>query len=94
MAHRLGYLLLVPGVEVAAVWPAGGMALAALLVTPRPEWPATVLVISVINFLSNLWANGSVSISLGFLAANLLELGIGRGRSLAARRARRRSPRT
>src|SRR4051812_17754084 len=77
VAHQLGYLLLVPGVEVAAVWPAGGMALAALLITPRPDWPATLLVISAINFASNLWTNGSVAISLGFLGANLLELGIG-----------------
>lgn len=72
-AHKLAYLLPVAGGVIAAVWPASGVALGALLLSPRRLWPALLAVTSVTNFTVEMFAGRNVLTELGFVLANLLE---------------------
>jgi PAS domain S-box-containing protein len=58
---------------VAAVWPASGVLLVALLVYPRWTWPAFLLAAGLANLLVNLGAKNSLPASLGLMTANLAE---------------------
>jgi PAS domain S-box-containing protein len=73
LAHQIAYFF--PDAEgiMMAIWPAGGIGLAALLLAPKREWPQTLLVLFLAGNLANLTAGRSVIPSLGFMAANVLE---------------------
>jgi integral membrane sensor domain MASE1 len=76
-SHRLGYLFLDPVARVSPVWPATGLAVAFLLLSQPARWPAITAVVAAANLLSNLPATGySLPLSAGFLAANLVEIGL------------------
>lgn len=56
-----------------AVWPAGGIALAVLLLSPTHRWPAQVLAFFVAGNVANLLAGKPLGASLGFMVANMVE---------------------
>ena len=58
---------------IAAIWPASGVALAALLLRPRTAWPAALGVILVINGLANWLGGNSLVLSLWLALANSAE---------------------
>jgi integral membrane sensor domain MASE1 len=55
LAHVLAFFFPDSEGGIMAVWPAGGIGLAALLLSPRRRWPALVLALSV----SGLAADGA-----------------------------------
>jgi PAS domain S-box-containing protein len=76
-AHQLGALFIDPVAHVSPVWPATGLAVAVLLLRPRSEWRGMIAGMVVANLLSNLPTSGySLSVSLGNLTANALEVGL------------------
>ena len=73
VAVRVGLFLVVQPEGVASIWPASGVALAALLLNPRRRWPVLLAVIFLVNAGGN-WSGGNpLSASLGFALANTLE---------------------
>lgn len=58
---------------LAAVWPAAGIALAALLRLPHRLWPATLAAVFVAGNAANLLSGRPLANSVGFMAANVLE---------------------
>jgi integral membrane sensor domain MASE1 len=76
-AHHAGFLALEPVQRIATIWPASGLALAIVLLTPRRLWRWTFPALAVANIISNT-LNGNTFIEvMGFLAASMLELGFG-----------------
>jgi PAS domain S-box-containing protein len=73
LANNLALLLPDSGRVLAAVWPAGGIGLAALLLTPKKRWPAVLLILFVAGNLGNLAAGRHLASSLGFMTANICE---------------------
>jgi PAS domain S-box-containing protein len=73
LAHELAFLL--PGAQkvVAAVWPAAGIGLAALLLNPRRRWPAILLILFLAGNSANFLSGTPVPSSLGFVTANATE---------------------
>jgi PAS domain S-box-containing protein len=67
--------LLFPDAErvLAAVWPAAGVGLAALLLSPRKSWPRVLAVIFVAGNIANLVSGRPLLNSLCFMTANCLE---------------------
>ncbi|WP_338042781.1 MASE1 domain-containing protein [Oryzomonas sagensis] len=67
--------LLFPDAErvLAAVWPAAGVGLAALLLSPRQIWPKTLIVIFAAGNSANLISGRPLINSLCFMTANCLE---------------------
>ncbi len=55
------------------VWPAGGIGLAALLLSPRRRWPAICTALFVAGNAANLLSGRPPLNSLGFMTANVLE---------------------
>jgi len=55
------------------IWPASGVALAALLLSPRRQWRLILAAIFVINLFSNLLFGVSLPVSAGFAFVNTLE---------------------
>ncbi|MGH7384381.1 MAG: MASE1 domain-containing protein, partial [Candidatus Rokuibacteriota bacterium] len=84
LAGKLGLLFASVHVSVTAVWPATGIALAALLVRGPAMWPA----VAVGAFLVNVTTAGSLATSIGIALGNTLEAVLGRW--LVARLARGR----
>jgi PAS domain S-box-containing protein len=76
-AHGLGYCFVSWAHWVSPVWPASGVGLAAMLLTPRSEWRATIGVLGAATLVSNLVLSRSLPMSLGFTASNLLEFWVG-----------------
>jgi len=75
--HQLGYLFFDPVAQVSPVWPATGLAVAVLLLSPRSRWPGIIAVFAAGNLFSNLEStHGALLVSLGFLAANALEVAL------------------
>jgi PAS domain S-box-containing protein len=72
-SHALGLFFLSRVEGISPVWPASGVALAALLVSRQDDRKAVFAVLALVTFLSNLSLCGSVRLSLGFTAANGLE---------------------
>jgi PAS domain S-box-containing protein len=66
-----------PERRVAAVWPASGIGLAAMLSTPRRRWPAMLAVLGGVGFLANVLLQNALAMSIGFLFANVAELALG-----------------
>lgn len=73
VAVRLGLLFVAQPEGVASIWPASGLALAILLLSPKRQWPIVLAVIFVTNAAGN-WSGGNpLWVSLGFALANILE---------------------
>jgi PAS domain S-box-containing protein len=77
VAARLGLLFVVQPENFAGIWPASGVALAALLLSPWTERFAVLVVIFAVNALSNLTTGNSLAVSAGFALANTLEPALG-----------------
>jgi PAS domain S-box-containing protein len=89
MAAAFGSLsyLVSPG-GVAVLWPASGVFLGALLATPRSQWWAICSLLTVINFVAEIWVGGiamlpaaifSISLMIQALASTLLIQAFARG---------------
>ena len=74
-AITLKLALFLPNVEgiLAAVWPPGGVALAALLLSPRRQRRAILATIFVTGNVVNLLSGRPALASVGFMVANVLE---------------------
>jgi len=73
-ATRIASLFPASDQVLRAIWPASGIALAALLLNPRRLWPVLVGALALCGFTSNIVAGGRpVASSLGFTAASVLE---------------------
>jgi len=72
-AHQISFLF--PGTArvLMAIWPAGGIGLAALLLCPRRLWLAILGTLFVTGYSADLLAGRHAVGSLGFMAANVLE---------------------
>ena len=57
----------------AVFFPAAGVSLAALVLSPRSRWPAVLLTVAVTEFVIDQVQGLSIGASLGFAAANSLE---------------------
>jgi PAS domain S-box-containing protein len=66
-----------PERHVAAIWPASGIGLAAMLSTPRARWPAMLAVVGGAGLLTNLILGQTPAISVIFFLANGAELAFG-----------------
>ncbi len=73
LAHQLAFLLQDSQKVLAAVWPAGGVGLAALLLTRRRLWPAILAAFFVSGILSSWWLGRPLPASAGLMAANVAE---------------------
>jgi two-component system, cell cycle sensor histidine kinase and response regulator CckA len=58
---------------LAAVWPAGGIALAALLLSRRSDWPAISAVLFVSGLASDLLVGRPFAASCGYMTGNVVE---------------------
>jgi PAS domain S-box-containing protein len=58
---------------VAAVWPAAGIALAALLLSPRRDWPVLLALLFTAGLASNLTTSRPWFTSVGLMVANICE---------------------
>jgi signal transduction histidine kinase len=75
-----GYLILAQGLSVLTAgqyssptfWPAAGVALGALLITPRTRWPAIVLAVFLAEMTSNIIFQANAMAMLGWSLANVL----------------------
>jgi len=74
---NFGVMLVTQPEGFSVIWPAVGVALAALLLIPQPEWPIFLTVIFVINLFSNLASDVPLAPSIGFALANTLEPALG-----------------
>jgi PAS domain S-box-containing protein len=77
VAHVVGVALTDPERRVAAIWPASGIGLAALLSTRRRRWPVVLAVIGGVALLINVILEHTFAMSLGFLVANTAEFALG-----------------
>jgi PAS domain S-box-containing protein len=77
LAAKIGLWFVLHPEEIAGIWPASGVALAALLINKKKDRPAILAVIFLINTLSNLTSGNSLPISLGFALVNTLEPALG-----------------
>ncbi len=76
-AHVIGVAFADPVRRVAAIWPASGIGVAALLSMPRRRWPVTLVVLGGVGFVTNVFLQHALAMSLGFLVANVAELFLG-----------------
>ena len=58
---------------MAAIWPASGIALASLLLSPQRKWPLLLVVIGIANLVGNISSGKSIPVSAGYLIANIME---------------------
>ena len=58
---------------VAAIWPASGVALAALLISPRRLWPTLLGCLFLAGLVANLTTPRTLIVSAGFMCANTCE---------------------
>src|SRR5512140_2892284 len=72
-AIRLADLLPSSANLILALWPAGGIGLASVLLLPRRRWPAMIAGFSLTAFVTAILIGRSPLASLGFMAANALE---------------------
>ncbi len=73
IAHQLGYLLRIPPTRIPALWPATGIALGIILLTPRRQLLETVVALCLASVGSSLVYVSSLPVALVFLAANAIE---------------------
>ncbi len=86
--HNLAYQFLVPTGVLAAIWPAAGLALAVLLLTPRQWRPGMLAMLAAINLAASLAAGRSLAVAAGFVVVHFCETSLGAW--LLTRRARHR----
>ena len=70
---RLGLLLVAQPEGIASIWPASGLALAALLLNSKKQWPKLLAVIFIAGAAGNISAGNGLTVSLGFALANSIE---------------------
>lgn len=73
LAARFSYLFPDSAQVMAAIWPASGISLAALLLSPRRKWPIVIVVIGAADFLAKISLGKSIPFSTGYMIANVLE---------------------
>jgi diguanylate cyclase (GGDEF)-like protein/PAS domain S-box-containing protein len=71
-AH-LGLLFMAQPEGIAAIWLGSGVALAALLISPKKQWGVLLTIIFSVNIAGNMGGGNSLWVSLGFALANTLE---------------------
>jgi PAS domain S-box-containing protein len=73
LAHEISFFF--PDAEkiLMAVWPAGGIGLAALLLSPRSAWPVILAALFVAGNAANLFSGRPFFNSVGFMTANICE---------------------
>ena len=76
-AHVIGVAFADPVRRVAAIWPASGIGVAALLSIPRRRWPITLVVLGGVGFGINVFLQHALKMSVGFFVANVAELALG-----------------
>jgi PAS domain S-box-containing protein len=72
-AHEIGFLFPDSMKLLSAVWPAGGIGLAALLLNPGPRWKAILLTMFLSGVAADLLDGRTVVASVGFMTANVME---------------------
>lgn len=72
-AHQVSFLFPDAAKVMMAVWPAGGIGLAALLLSPRRQWPVILPVLFTSGIAADLLAGREFFLSVGFMTANILE---------------------
>ncbi|RJP17936.1 MAG: PAS domain S-box protein [Deltaproteobacteria bacterium] len=73
IAVRLSYLFPDSSNVMAAIWPASGISLAALLLRPKRKWPVLLAVIGAVDFLGKVSLGKSIPVSAGYMLANVME---------------------
>jgi signal transduction histidine kinase/integral membrane sensor domain MASE1 len=73
LAHELAFLVPDSASTLMAIWPAAGIGLAALLLSPRSLWPAILLTLFVSGNVANVLARRPLGASLGYMTTNVLE---------------------
>ena len=73
LANRLALYFPDSQKVLSVLWPAGGIALAALLLSPRRQWPAILAGIFVAGNAANLLVGRPLDLSLGYMTANIVE---------------------
>lgn len=76
LAHELAFLFPDSAGILVAIWPAGGIGLAALLLNPRSLWPALLGVMFVTGVAANLISGRTFAAGIGFMTANAAESGL------------------
>jgi PAS domain S-box-containing protein len=73
IAFKISYLF--PDAEsiLMVIWPAGGIGLAALLLSPRRLWPVIISAFFLVGNISNLMIDRPLFNSIGFMIANVTE---------------------
>lgn len=73
LAHEV--VLLVPDAQriVAAVWPASGIGLAALLLSPRRRWPVVLPILFLAGISADVWSGRPLLVGVAFVTANIFE---------------------
>ncbi len=72
-AHFIALLFPDAQKVLAAIWPPGGIGLAALLLLPRRLWPALLASLFLAGTAADLLFNRPFPLSIGFMTANILE---------------------
>lgn len=72
-AHQLAFYFPDSAQVLAAVWPAGGIGLAALILSQRRLWPAILTVLFLVGVSGDLMVGRQLDASLGFMVANIIE---------------------
>ena len=73
LAHQAAFLFPDSARIIMAIWPAGGIGLASLLLNPRRQWPVILPVLFISGMAADLWVNRGFLLSAGFMTANILE---------------------
>jgi len=72
-AHQISFLYPDSAKVLMAIWPAAGIGLASLLLTPRYLWPAIIAALFVAGNTANLLDGRPLLNSVGFMTANVFE---------------------
>jgi PAS domain S-box-containing protein len=72
-AHRVGVAFYDPEQGISPIWPASGVALAALLLAERRQWPSTLGAVFAAALLANFVLGIPGWTGVGFAASNVLE---------------------
>ncbi len=70
---ELGLALMARPEQAAVVWPASGLALAAVVLVQRRHWPAILALVFGANLLAQLLSRGSEPLSVGLAGVNTFE---------------------
>jgi len=74
LAHIISFLFPDKDTLIMAIWPAGGIGLATLLLNEKKLWPSIIGVLFVSGMFADIFiAHRPALLSLGFMAANILE---------------------